>query len=399
MDESAHPPALRAQILRHEQVHADRCHSLDILAAELLLILCWFNPLAWLYRRLVGANLEYEVDDILLREGIDRKRYQYNLLRVMTAGGSPPLATSYNQSQLKTRILMMNRKESPGFHFFRLLPLLITIFFTAVLAGCVKDRFQQGAAEDIFVIITKDATSAELNNLQSQLESFDVQLEVSQLDRYDDGAISELTLRLSAGGGPAGNIYVKKTPYGIYPIFIHKIGEALSSGTLLPIHLKKIAAEMDHSALLVAGGEPSREFLNSLGYTDLNPWEQGREAEFLQKISTKRGKGEPLDFGGVWMLENYPGDWMEDLKLWVDDLDVPPGNKRLLINGQVSSLTLDQINRDQFSYARPKYRATPVYDTESGAWLRDEDRSLTVELATKEYAVASKMVYLWERNK
>jgi hypothetical protein len=163
--------------------------------------------------------------------------------------------------------------------------------------------------------------------------------------------------------------------------------------------LKKIAAGMDHSTLLVAGGEPSQEFLNNLGYTDLNPWEEGREAEFLQKIRANGGRGEPIEYGGVWMLENYPGDWKADLGLWIADLELPNSGISLLVDGEVSSLPLEQVDPDQFFFARTLYRADPAYDPESGAWLDDENQSLTVELATKEYAAASKMVYLWKPNK
>jgi|GEM_PF-6895602 len=98
------------------------------------------------------------------------------------------------------------------------------------------------------------------------------------------------------------------------------------------------------------------------------------------------------------MLE-YPGDWKADLGLWIADFELPDARISLLVDGEVSSLSLEQVDPDQFFFAWTQYQATPVYDTESGAWLRDGDRSLTVELATKEYEVASKMVYCWEPDK
>jgi len=47
------------QILIHEKVHVSGRHTLDILLAEMAVVLQWFNPFAWLYRREVENNLEF----------------------------------------------------------------------------------------------------------------------------------------------------------------------------------------------------------------------------------------------------------------------------------------------------------------------------------------------------
>ncbi len=70
------------QILQHEKIHVREKHSLDILLAELLVIVLWFNPFAWLYRKVVENNLEYLTDQKMLRKGNDRQHYQMSLLKV-----------------------------------------------------------------------------------------------------------------------------------------------------------------------------------------------------------------------------------------------------------------------------------------------------------------------------
>ncbi|MCY7356745.1 MAG: hypothetical protein LH609_04620 [Rudanella sp.] len=47
------------QILRHERVHVSQHHTLDVLLTECLTIVFWFNPVAYLFRRLMTQNLEY----------------------------------------------------------------------------------------------------------------------------------------------------------------------------------------------------------------------------------------------------------------------------------------------------------------------------------------------------
>ncbi|TMI65364.1 MAG: M56 family metallopeptidase [Bacteroidetes bacterium] len=114
------------QILMHEKVHIREKHTIDIVVAELLLIFQWFNPFAWIYRREIESNLEFLTDDQLMqREKLDKKRYQLSLVQVSAPHLPLSLTTNYNQSILKTRIAMMNKKRSnlhTAWKYFFLLP-------------------------------------------------------------------------------------------------------------------------------------------------------------------------------------------------------------------------------------------------------------------------------------
>jgi hypothetical protein len=117
------------QILIHEKIHVSGRHTLDILLAEIALVIQWFNPFAWLYRREVENNLEFLTDDnVLLDATIERSAYQLSLLRVSAPHLPSGLTSNYNQSLLKRRIVMMNSQRS-SLHtiwkYFFLLPLLI----------------------------------------------------------------------------------------------------------------------------------------------------------------------------------------------------------------------------------------------------------------------------------
>jgi len=117
-----------SQILLHEKVHIQQRHSLDILLAELVLVLQWFNPFAWFYRTEVESNLEFLTDDAVLgHKEVERSSYQMSLLKVSAPHLSLGITTNYNQSLLKKRILMMNAKKS-NIHimwkYFFLVPLL-----------------------------------------------------------------------------------------------------------------------------------------------------------------------------------------------------------------------------------------------------------------------------------
>jgi phage regulator Rha-like protein len=117
-----------SQILLHEKVHIQQGHSLDILIAELVLVLQWFNPFAWIYRTELENNLEFLTDDAVLgHKEVERQSYQMSLLKVSAPHLSLGITTNYNQSLLKKRIVMMNAKKSSlntMWKYFFLVPLL-----------------------------------------------------------------------------------------------------------------------------------------------------------------------------------------------------------------------------------------------------------------------------------
>ncbi len=102
-----------SQILLHEKIHIQQRHSLDIIIAELVLVLQWFNPFAWLYRTELENNLEFLTDDAVLEhKEVEKQSYQMSLLKVSAPHLSLGITTNYNQSLLKKRIVMMNSKRS-----------------------------------------------------------------------------------------------------------------------------------------------------------------------------------------------------------------------------------------------------------------------------------------------
>ena len=114
------------EIILHEFVHIRQKHSLDILFAELQCIVGWFNPFAWLVRYSIRQNLEFIADQAVLENGVDKKGYQYHLLKVV-GQSHYRLANNFNFSSLKKRIIMMNKIRSARLHlvkFLFILPLI-----------------------------------------------------------------------------------------------------------------------------------------------------------------------------------------------------------------------------------------------------------------------------------
>ncbi len=150
INKELHTEAELQEIIRHEFVHVKQKHSIDIISAELLCIVLWFNPVAWLLRKAIRQNLEFIADHKVLEEGLDKKQYQYLLLKVV-GNSQYSITPKFNFSSLKNRIAMMNKMKSARVQIIRflfILPLIAVLLlaFREVKMQEGKHNFSQTAA-------------------------------------------------------------------------------------------------------------------------------------------------------------------------------------------------------------------------------------------------------------
>lgn len=108
------------QIIAHEKIHVRQGHSIDLLLSEIAIILLWFNPLIWLYRKEIEKNIEYQTDGLLVeKEAVKKESYQMNLLKIATLNKPLTITTNYNQSLIKKRILKMSTKKSNPHNYWK----------------------------------------------------------------------------------------------------------------------------------------------------------------------------------------------------------------------------------------------------------------------------------------
>ncbi|PQJ14575.1 M56 family metallopeptidase [Aureicoccus marinus] len=127
----AYPEDELEAILTHERAHAKQLHSIDILLAELVLCLHWFNPFAWWFRKNIEQNLEFLADQSATAELESSRNYQKTLLKLSIHQDSPALSASFFNSLIKKRIVMINQEpSSPAkrWKFLLVLP-LIAVFY------------------------------------------------------------------------------------------------------------------------------------------------------------------------------------------------------------------------------------------------------------------------------
>ena len=148
------------QILTHECTHARQLHSLDVLLSELMTVVFWINPAAWLLKREIRHNLEFLADNSVLKSGIDSKTYQYHLLQLSYQIPENQLINKFNISPLKKRITMMNQQKTKKAGILKY-SLIVPLALALVLSS---------NAETLVSAATKIATSGGKNNSEKTVQ-------------------------------------------------------------------------------------------------------------------------------------------------------------------------------------------------------------------------------------
>ena len=94
------------EILCHEMAHISNHHSIDLILADICILLQWFNPASWLIKSELQNVHEFEADETVIRNGIDAKNYQLLLIKKAVGSRLYSIANSFNHSKLKKRITM-----------------------------------------------------------------------------------------------------------------------------------------------------------------------------------------------------------------------------------------------------------------------------------------------------
>jgi hypothetical protein len=99
------------ELIFHEKVHRDQGHTIDLVIMEIFTVVQWFNPFVWLFKRDLKSEHEFMADELVIKKGFNKSRYQHLLLQ-SHEGMAPYLANSFNNSVLKKRLIMMKKQKS-----------------------------------------------------------------------------------------------------------------------------------------------------------------------------------------------------------------------------------------------------------------------------------------------
>jgi beta-lactamase regulating signal transducer with metallopeptidase domain len=119
-------------LLLHEEAHCEQYHSIDILVSELVKIFLWFNPIIWFFQKEIKLNHEYLADSEVLSKH-DLEVYKNTLLNLVFRNNSTYLASNFNYSLTKKRLIMMTKNNSSAQSLLRkiaIVPLVLILTIT-----------------------------------------------------------------------------------------------------------------------------------------------------------------------------------------------------------------------------------------------------------------------------
>ena len=111
-------------IMRHEMSHIAHHHSLDILFVEVMMVLQWFNPFIYLYKKELQSLHEYQADRDVVATGVDKKNYMMLILQQCTAVDFSGMSNNFSLILTKKRIKMITKNEKAKGLWWRLLATL-----------------------------------------------------------------------------------------------------------------------------------------------------------------------------------------------------------------------------------------------------------------------------------
>ncbi len=196
----------RNLVLKHEQVHVRQKHSWDLMLMELICIVQFFNPFAWLLKREMCLNHEFLADKGALKDCDSAVQY-FELLFQKIKGSQPILAHSFTHSPLKNRIKMsMPAKSAKSskilsgvrYLIFTFVALFLTVIFAVsenpIALSSASSSTLSNALDDTKYLVSNEqalktsdvkqsetktsnfiASNAEKNNMESEFKETNIE--------------------------------------------------------------------------------------------------------------------------------------------------------------------------------------------------------------------------------
>ena len=194
-------------ILEHEKVHSDQNHTFDVLISRIFSIIFWFNPIVWFYKKAITQNLEFIADSEAAKKLLDKKAYQYTLLKITTHENCVAITNHFYQSLIKKRIVMLNKNQSNkrnSWKYYAVIPALaafVLLFQIEVIAKerpqTVKSASTEIEAVDVYTI-QKNTTDLELKRIKTQLKMLhNVEFEASRVKRNSANQLTSLKVEIA----------------------------------------------------------------------------------------------------------------------------------------------------------------------------------------------------------
>lgn len=235
------------EILVHEQTHVREWHSADILLAQLIIILCWFNPFSWLMRQEIRMNHEFLADKYVIASGYDKKAYQFHLIGME----HHPLAAAnlYNNFSvlpLKKRIKMLNRKRTRNImksKYLMFLPVAALLLLFSNCGNKAKTEAEVNDTTSVTQVPQEEATPVAEEQKAPEEAVFEVVEEMPEFPGGMSAALNYLSRNIKY---PPEAISAKEQGKVIVQFIVTKEGKVTN-----PVIVRGVSPLLDKEAIRV----------------------------------------------------------------------------------------------------------------------------------------------------
>jgi len=123
-------------IIKHETIHIQQFHTIDILLIEFLRIIFWFNPFLILYQNSLKELHEYTADQYVKSSQKDIESYIYLLSK--STGYPVEMSNNFNKPLILKRMKMMTKKPSKWHSTLKVI-LAIPLFLGLILVFSIRE--------------------------------------------------------------------------------------------------------------------------------------------------------------------------------------------------------------------------------------------------------------------
>ena len=169
-------------IIVHEKIHIQQYHSIDLLFFEFIKIICWFNPLVYLYQSKMVLLQEFIADE--KAASLKGKNEYYNglLSQVFKTESISFINTFFNHSLIKKRITMLQKSNLKQNKITQLKYLLLVpiIGIMLVYTSCTQETTAQVESNQVSKNSNSSSKSDILKNIEALKESIAIKGNITE---------------------------------------------------------------------------------------------------------------------------------------------------------------------------------------------------------------------------
>ncbi|WP_081997682.1 energy transducer TonB [Wocania ichthyoenteri] len=136
-------------ILKHELIHTQQKHTLDLLFFEVLRIVFWFNPFVYMYQNRMATLHEFIADANAVKHQNKNEYYQNLLAQVFETKNISFINTFFKQSLIKKRIVMLSKAKSKQIHLIKYALLIPLVFGMLIYTSAEAQEAQTENQKDV----------------------------------------------------------------------------------------------------------------------------------------------------------------------------------------------------------------------------------------------------------